>query len=88
MIDAIDNFVLAEKRLFQSTGAKVNSSWLAVDDPAIGVKQVRVLEAGPKDAKPVVMIHGGNSVAAGWEPLLSSLQADFHLCAPTAQAVD
>ncbi len=82
MIDAIGNFLLAERHLFELTGTNVNSRWLAVDDPAVGVKQVRVLEAGPKDARPVLMIHGGNSVAAGWEPLLSGLQADFHLYAP------
>jgi pimeloyl-ACP methyl ester carboxylesterase len=37
---------------------------------------------GRADAPPVILIHGGNSVAAGWEPLLSLLQDDLRLYAP------
>ncbi len=43
---------------------------------------MHVLETGLTRPGPMVMIHGGNSVAAGWEPLLSLLQNDFHIYAP------
>lgn len=75
-------FLAAQTKLLQETGTRARFHTLAVSDPAAGVRQIQVIEAGPEQAKPVVMIHGGNSVAAGWEPLLSLLQDDFHLFAP------
>lgn len=78
----VDRFLSAEARLLAETGTIVHTRTLMVSDPAAMVRRVRVLEAGPEGAPPVVMIHGGNSVAAGWEPLLSLLREDVHLFAP------
>jgi pimeloyl-ACP methyl ester carboxylesterase len=41
---------------------------------------VQVLEGGQGD--PVLLLHGGNGVAAQWEPLLSRLSSGFHIYAP------
>lgn len=82
MNTTIEDFKNAEEKLFRETGTKVRSKILDMHVPALGIKRVRILEAGPQGARPMVMIHGGNSVAAGWEPLLSLLQNDFHIYAP------
>jgi pimeloyl-ACP methyl ester carboxylesterase len=55
---------------------------LTIQEPAARVQRVHVLELGRDGTSPVLLIHGGNSVAAGWEPLLSLLQNDLHLYAP------
>jgi pimeloyl-ACP methyl ester carboxylesterase len=70
-------FRATQRRLFAQTGTRANSRFVAIAEPAM---QVHVLEAG--SGQPVLMIHGGNSVAAAWEPLLSLLQPHFHLYAP------
>ncbi len=77
----VDNFLAAEKRLFRETGTKIDTRYVSLNDPAALVHRVRVLESGAAGAPPVLMIHGGNSVAAGWEPLLKLLGKDFHLFA-------
>jgi 2-hydroxy-6-oxonona-2,4-dienedioate hydrolase/4,5:9,10-diseco-3-hydroxy-5,9,17-trioxoandrosta-1(10),2-diene-4-oate hydrolase len=82
METAEDRFVAAQARLFQETGTRAGSRFLAIRAPAARVEQVHVLEMGGDGAPPVLLIHGGNSVAAGWEPLLSLLQDDLHLYAP------
>jgi pimeloyl-ACP methyl ester carboxylesterase len=41
---------------------------------------VHVIEAGK--GEPVVFIHGGNSVAASWTPLLAKLRERYHIYAP------
>ena len=38
---------------------------------------MQVIEAGA--GAPVLFVHGGNSVAAGWAPPLARLQDRFHL---------
>lgn len=78
----IESFKSAEEKLFREKGTQTRSRTIQIHDPAARIKHVRVLETGPEGARPVVMIHGGNSVAAGWEPLLSLLQNDFHIYAP------
>lgn len=51
--------------------------FVEVRDPPL---RVQVIEAGAGD--PVVLVHGGGSVAAGWMPLLTRLHPRFHLYAP------
>jgi pimeloyl-ACP methyl ester carboxylesterase len=79
-------FEVAQERLFQQTGARARSHCLTIHEPAAGVGRVHVLELGSElgrdGAPPVLLLHGGNSVAAAWEPLLSLLQTDLHLYAP------
>jgi pimeloyl-ACP methyl ester carboxylesterase len=82
METAEHRFVAAQARLFQETGTQVGSRFLAIRAPAARVERVHVLEMGDEGAPPVLLIHGGNSVAAGWEPLLGLLQDDLHLYAP------
>lgn len=82
METAEDRFVAAQARLFQETGTRATSQFLTIHAPAAGVQRVHVLEMGDDGAPPVVLIHGGNSVAAGWEPLLSLLQDNLRLYAP------
>ncbi len=77
MTEAEDRFWAAQERLFAQTGTQASSRFVAIAEPAM---RVHVLEAG--SGQPVLMIHGGNSVAAAWEPLLSLLQPHFHLYAP------
>ncbi len=79
---AAHSFVAAQARLLQETGTRAGSRLLTICEPAARVQQVHVLEVGRDGAPPVVLIHGGNSVAAGWEPLLSLLQEDLRLYAP------
>ncbi|MEW1808520.1 alpha/beta hydrolase [Pseudarthrobacter sp. NPDC080039] len=66
----------AQEDLFQDLNLSVESRFLYPDDPG---RRIHVLETGEGD--PVVMIHGGNSVAAGWAPLLIELDGRFHVYA-------
>lgn len=74
---ATERFALAERTLLDANGTHAISRFIEIGRPRM---RVHVLEAG--HGTPVVMIHGGNSVAAGWEPLLGLLQDDVHLYAP------
>jgi pimeloyl-ACP methyl ester carboxylesterase len=53
------------------------SRFFNIPDPPL---RVQVIEAGEGD--PVLFVHGGNSVAASWVPLLAKLQHRFHIYAP------
>ncbi len=77
-----ERFINAQARLFQETGTRTQSHFLKIKDPHALIQQAHVLEIGNEAASPLVMIHGGNSVAAGFEPLLSLLQENFHIYAP------
>jgi pimeloyl-ACP methyl ester carboxylesterase len=77
LTEAEDRFRAAQQSLFAETGTQANSLFVTIAEPPM---RVHVLEAG--SGQPVLMIHGGNSVAAAWEPLLSLLQSHFHLYAP------
>lgn len=79
---AEDRFVTAQTRLFQEMGTRVRSRFLAIQTPAAAVERVHVIEAGDGGKPPVLLIHGGNSLAAAWAPLLGLLQDDLHLYAP------
>lgn len=82
MDESITRFKAAQERLLQVSGTKATIRELTLTDPAAQVRRVSVVEAGSDNAPPVLMIHGGNSFAAGWEPLLSLLQDSFHIYAP------
>ena len=58
-------------------GVATTSSFVSIDTPPLRVHQ---LEAGV--GAPVLMIHGGNSVAASWGPLIGLLAPRFHLLMP------
>lgn len=79
---AEERFASAQRQLFEESGTRAISRFLTIQAPAARVQRVHVVEAGRSDASPVVLVHGGNSVAAGLEPLLGLLQDDLHLYAP------
>ncbi len=58
-------------------GVDVTSRFVDVSTPLL---RVHLLEAGEGD--PVLMVHGGNSVAASWAPLIAPLATQFHLLMP------
>jgi pimeloyl-ACP methyl ester carboxylesterase len=60
-----------------ASGVAVGSRFLDVRTPPI---RVQLLEAGAGD--PLLMIHGGNSVAAGWVPILPFLASQHRLLMP------
>ena len=70
-------FVRTQETLFKNLGLDVKSTFLQGEDPA---KRVHVLQTGQGD--PVLMIHGGNSVAAGWAPLVAQLAGRWEVYAP------
>ncbi len=77
-----EDFSTAQARLLAQSGTPFKSQMLTIHEPAAHVQRVHVLETGEADAPPVLFIHGGNSVAAAWEPLLSALSGDVHCYAP------
>lgn len=70
-------FRSAQQRLLEADHVQFVSRYLDLAEPAM---RVHLLEAG--SGPPTLLIHGGNSMAAGWSPLLSRLQSDLHLYAP------
>lgn len=67
----------AQGKLLASYGAEAESHFADVSRPVLST---HYLECGRGD--PVVMLHGGNSYAASWAPLIKSLAPDFHLFLP------
>jgi pimeloyl-ACP methyl ester carboxylesterase len=70
-------FRAAQDAVLAETGVAAKASFIDVEAPPL---RVQLLEAGA--GVPVVMIHGGNSVAASWAPLLPRLSESFHLLMP------
>jgi pimeloyl-ACP methyl ester carboxylesterase len=66
-----------EAALLEANGVGAVSRFVDVTQPPL---KVHVLEAGR--GEPVLFVHGGNSVAIGWLPLLAKLRSGFHLFAP------
>lgn len=66
-----------QDRLFKSTGLVATSHFVDIPKPAL---QVHVIQGG--QGQPLLFVHGGNSVAASWTPLLARLQERFRLYAP------
>jgi len=72
-----DEFRDAQTRLLEAYGAQTESHFVALSEPAL---RTHYLESGRGDA--VLMIHGGNSFAASWAPLIKPLSRQFHLYLP------
>ena len=70
-------FERTQETAFAEAGLRVSSRFAEIPDPRL---RVRVNELGEGD--PVLFIHGGNSVAASWIPLLSPLVGDHRLILP------
>ena len=70
-------FRAAQDAVLAETGVAAKASFIDIDAPPL---HVQVIEAGSGD--PVVMIHGGNLVAASWAPLLPRLSETFRLFMP------
>jgi pimeloyl-ACP methyl ester carboxylesterase len=68
-------FAAAEERLFTEAGVDVRSGFLDG-----GGRRIHVLETG--EGRPLLMIHGGNSVAAAWTPLWAELGGRHRIVAP------
>lgn len=66
-----------QTELLRHYATQATSSYLDLPDPAV---RAHVLTAG--QGSPVVMIHGGNSVAAGLEPLLGRVAREHRVYAP------
>jgi len=75
--DAEERFRRTQDDALAATGVAVTSTFIDVRAPAL---RVHVLDAGAGD--PVLMIHGGNSVAASWAPLLAWLAPHHRLIMP------
>jgi pimeloyl-ACP methyl ester carboxylesterase len=74
---AAERFRRLQDAALTETGVTAKSRFIDVRTPPL---RVNLLEAGAGD--PVLMIHGGNSVAASWAPLLARLAPRFHLLMP------
>jgi pimeloyl-ACP methyl ester carboxylesterase len=74
---AEERFLRAQDVLLAENGNSVHSRFVQIAEPSL---RVQVLEGG--QGEPVLLLHGGNGVAAQWEPLLSRLSPGFHIYAP------
>lgn len=74
---AEERFLRAQDLLLAANGDSVHSSFVQIAEPSL---RVQVLEGG--QGEPVLLLHGGDGVAAQWEPLLSRLSSQFHIYAP------
>ena len=74
---AEQRFLRAQDLLLAANGDSVHSSFVQIAEPRL---RVQVLEGGK--GEPVLLLHGGDGVAAQWEPLLSRLSSQFHIYAP------
>jgi pimeloyl-ACP methyl ester carboxylesterase len=66
-----------QNKVLARYGVPASSQFYEISTPRL---RLHVIESG--HGEPVVFIHGGNSVAAGWIPLLARLHERFHLLAP------
>ena len=73
----LEQFREAQDKLFAAYDAEPHSRFANLSESAF---QVHFLECGQGEA--VVMIHGGNSFAASWAPLIKPLSRHFHLYLP------
>ena len=74
---AAERFRRLQEVVLAGSGVAATSRFIDVRTPSL---RVHLLEAGAGD--PVLMIHGGNSVAISWAPLLTRLAPRFHLLMP------
>jgi 2-hydroxy-6-oxo-octa-2,4-dienoate hydrolase len=73
----VDAFKKAQDRLLAKDKVTARSHFVKLTKPSLSV---HVLEGGKGD--PVLLIHGGNAIAAQWSPLLTDLQREFRWYAP------
>jgi pimeloyl-ACP methyl ester carboxylesterase len=74
---AEERFLRAQDLLLAGNGNSVHSRFVQIAEPRL---RVQVLEGG--QGEPVLLLHGGDGMAAQWEPLLSRLSSGFHIYAP------
>ncbi len=74
---AEQRFLRAQDLLLAGNGNSVKSRFVQISKPGL---RVQVLEGG--QGEPVLLLHGGDGMAAQWEPLLSRLTSRFHIYAP------
>ncbi len=74
---AEERFRQLQDALLAHNGISAVSRFFNLTDPGL---RVHVIEAGA--GEPVLFVHGGNSVAASWTPLLARFHSRFHLYAP------
>jgi pimeloyl-ACP methyl ester carboxylesterase len=74
---AEERFRRLQDALLAGNNVPARSKFLDLLDPSV---RAHVLQAG--QGAPVLLVHGGNSVAASWTPLLAILHRKFHLYAP------
>ena len=74
---AEERFLRAQNLLLAGNGNSVHSRFVQTAEPRL---RVQVLEGG--QGEPVLLLHGGDGMAAQWEPLLSRLSSGFHIYAP------
>ena len=74
---AVEQFRRAQEAVMAETGVTTTSRFLDVRTPPM---RIHLLEAGVGD--PVLMVHGGNGVAASWGPLIARLAPYVHLVMP------
>ena len=74
---AEERFRHAQDMLLAGNGNSVHSRFVQIAEPRL---RVQVLEGGQGEA--VLLLHGGDGMAAQWEPLLSRLSSGFHIYAP------
>lgn len=68
------DFQSAQSRYFESEAIAPTSRWIEVELPSAGGERrvrTQVLELGA--GRPVVLLHGGGGLAAGWAPLMAHL---------------
>ncbi|MBI2873360.1 MAG: alpha/beta hydrolase [Chloroflexi bacterium] len=65
----VQEYEIAERRLFQKYGLEYRSHYFQLDNPHL---RARVIEVG--SGPPVLFVHGGGGVASGWVPLLPEIK--------------
>ena len=75
--DEKKQFIGAQDKLLKKYNVYASSKYVKLTKPAM---TLHVLEAGK--GEPVLMLHGGGSVACQMAPLMGALQNDFHLFVP------
>jgi pimeloyl-ACP methyl ester carboxylesterase len=71
-------FESLQQQLLDYYGVSARSRYLTLRDPAI---RLHLLEAGPEDGEPLLIIHGGDGEAVDWAPLMAPLQAHMRIYA-------
>jgi pimeloyl-ACP methyl ester carboxylesterase len=67
-----------QKKLLAYYGVSATSRYVTLREPAI---RLHLLEAGPKDADPLLIVHGGDGEAVDWAPLMAQLQEQMRIYA-------